>query len=65
MFALVLQIFFGKEHLVKIGLSPPYLDKVINFKGTIFQGSTNPLFTSQNRVGISSKKSSHFQTCFF
>jgi uncharacterized protein YlzI (FlbEa/FlbD family) len=52
MYALVLQIFLGKEYIVKSGLiSTP--DKVINFKGRIFQGSTKPLFTSQNRVEIS------------
>jgi hypothetical protein len=27
-----------EKHLVKISSSPPYLDKVIYFKGTIFQG---------------------------
>jgi hypothetical protein len=29
------------------------LDKVINFKGTIFHGPTTPLSTSQNKVEIS------------
>jgi hypothetical protein len=43
MLAQVLQIFLGKEHLVKNWLiSTP--DKVIYFKGT------KPLFTSKNRV---------------
>jgi hypothetical protein len=36
MLAQVLQIFWGKEHLVKNGLIST-LDKVIYFKGTIFQ----------------------------
>jgi hypothetical protein len=59
MLAQVLQIFFGKEHLVKNRLiSTP--DKVIYFKGTIFQYSTKPLFTSQNREEISCKKFSLF-----
>jgi hypothetical protein len=52
MLAQGLQIFFGNEHLVKNWLIST-LDKVIYFKGTIFQGSTKPLFTSQNRVEIS------------
>jgi hypothetical protein len=52
MLALVLQIFLGKEHLVKNQLIST-LDEVIYFKGKIFQGSTKPLFTSQNRVEIS------------
>jgi hypothetical protein len=51
MLPLVSQIFLGKEHLVKNQLST--LDKVIYFKGTIFQGPTNPLYISQNRVEIS------------
>jgi hypothetical protein len=41
-FALVLQIFLGKEHLVKIGGFTTYVDRVIYLKGTIFQGSTKP-----------------------
>jgi hypothetical protein len=45
-------IFGGKEHLVKNWLIST-LDKVIYFKGTIFQQSTKPLFTAQNRVEIS------------
>jgi hypothetical protein len=44
--------FFGEEHLVKNGLIST-LDKVIYFKGTIFQRSTKHLFTSQNRAEIS------------
>jgi hypothetical protein len=51
MLAQALQIFLGKEHFVKNRLIST-LDKVIYIKGTIFQGSTKPLFTSQNR-GIS------------
>jgi hypothetical protein len=43
---------FWEEHLEKNRLIST-LDKVIYFKGTIFQGSTKPLFTSQNRVEIS------------
>jgi hypothetical protein len=38
--------FWVIKHLVKT------LDKAILFKGTIFQGSTKPLFTSKNRVEI-------------
>jgi hypothetical protein len=49
----ILQIFLGQEHLVKNQLIPT-LDKVIYFKGTLFHQSTKTLFTSQNRVGISS-----------
>jgi hypothetical protein len=52
MLAQVLQKFLGKEHLVKNRLIFT-LDKVIYFKGTIFQWSSKPLFTSQNRVEIS------------
>jgi hypothetical protein len=42
---------WGKEHLVKNWLIST-LDKVIYFKGTIFQRSTKHFFTSQNRVEI-------------
>jgi hypothetical protein len=46
MSAQVLQIFFGKEHLVKSGLIST-LDKVIYFKRNLFQGgATKPLFLS-------------------
>jgi hypothetical protein len=55
MLAQVLQIFCGKEHLVK-KLLISTLDKVIYFKETFFQRSTKPLSTSQNRVEISKKK---------
>jgi hypothetical protein len=50
--AQVLQIFSGKEHHVKNRLIFT-LDKVIYFKGAIFQRSSKPLFTSQNGVEIS------------
>jgi hypothetical protein len=52
MLAQALQIFWGKEHLVKNWLIYT-LDKVIYFKGTIFLWSTKPLKTSQNRVETS------------
>jgi hypothetical protein len=52
MLAQVLPIFFGKEHLEKNRLIST-LATAIYFKGTIFQGSTKPLFTSQTRVEIS------------
>jgi hypothetical protein len=52
MLAQALQIFWGKDYLVKNRLIST-LDNVIYFKGTIFQRSTKPLFTSQNRVEIS------------
>jgi hypothetical protein len=42
MSAQVLQIFLGKEHLVKNWLITT-LDKVIYYKGTFLQGSTKPL----------------------
>jgi hypothetical protein len=59
MLAQVLQIFLGKEHLAKNRLIST-LDKVSNFKGTIFQRSSKPLFTSQNRLEINGKKLSLF-----
>jgi hypothetical protein len=49
MLAQFLHIFLGKERLVKNRLIST-LDMVIYFKGTIFQRSTKPLFTSQNWV---------------
>jgi hypothetical protein len=54
MLAQVLQIFWGKEHLVK-NLLISTIDKVIYFNGTIFQRPTKPLFTSLhfNRVETS------------
>jgi hypothetical protein len=52
MLAQVFHKFLGKEHPVKNWLIST-LDKVIYFKGTIFQRSTKPLFTSQNKVEIS------------
>jgi hypothetical protein len=60
MLAQVLQIFLGKNTLYKTRLIYT-LDKVIYFKGTIFQWSTKPLFTSQNRVEISSKNYPFFK----
>jgi hypothetical protein len=59
MYAQVLEIFLGKEHLVKNWLIST-LGKVIYFKWTNFQRCTKPLFTSQNRVEISWKYFSHF-----
>jgi hypothetical protein len=59
MLAQVLQIFLGKEHLVKNWLIST-LDKVIYIKVTIFQRPTKPLFASQNRMEISFKKFSLF-----
>jgi hypothetical protein len=50
--AQVLQIFWGKEHLVKNRLIST-LDKVIYYKETFLQGSTKPLFTTQNRLETS------------
>jgi hypothetical protein len=52
MLAQVLQIFWGKEHLVKNRVIST-LDKIIYYIGTFLQGSTKPLFTSQNRVETS------------
>jgi cellulose synthase/poly-beta-1,6-N-acetylglucosamine synthase-like glycosyltransferase len=49
---LVMQIFFGQEHLVKNWLIST-IGMVIYFKGTIFQGSAKLLFTSQNWVETS------------
>jgi hypothetical protein len=46
MLAQVLQILWGKEHLVKNWLIST-LDKVITSKEQIFQRSAKPLFTSQ------------------
>jgi hypothetical protein len=48
MLAQILQIFFGKEHLVKNQLIST-LDKVIYFKGTIFQGLQN--LSSLHKIG--------------
>jgi hypothetical protein len=50
----ILQIFWGKEHLVKNWLLST-LDRVIYYKGTFLQGSTKPLFTTQNRLETSWK----------
>jgi hypothetical protein len=40
---------FGRKNLVK-SLLISTLDKAIYYIGTFLQGSTKPLFTSQNRV---------------
>jgi hypothetical protein len=52
MLAQVLQTFWAKKNLVK-SLLISTLDKVIYYIGTFLQGSTKPLFTTQNRVEIS------------
>jgi hypothetical protein len=49
MLAQVLQIFLGKEHLLRNWLIST-LDKVIYFEGTNFLLSTKPLFTTLNRL---------------
>jgi hypothetical protein len=49
MLAWDLQIFFGKEHLVKNWLIST-LDKVIYFKGTIFQSGLQKL-SSLHKIG--------------
>jgi hypothetical protein len=49
MFELLLQTFWAKKNLV-LCLLISTLDKVIYYIGTFLQGSTKPLFTSQNRV---------------
>jgi hypothetical protein len=49
MLAEALQIFLGKEHLVKNWLIST-LDKAIYYKGTFLQGSTKLIFTTQNRL---------------
>jgi hypothetical protein len=55
MFELLLQTFWAKKILVK-SLLISTLDKVIYYIGTFLQGSTKPLFTSQNRVETRRKK---------
>jgi hypothetical protein len=52
MLAQALQTFWVKKNLVK-SLLISTLDKLIHYKGTFLQGSTKPLFTTQNRVKIS------------
>jgi hypothetical protein len=47
-----LETFWEKKNLVK-SLLISTLDKVIYYIGTFLQGSTKPLFTTQNRVEIS------------
>jgi hypothetical protein len=54
----------GEETLVK-SLLICSLDKVIYYTGTFVQGSTKPLFTTQNRLEISLIKFTLFSTCFF
>jgi hypothetical protein len=51
MFPLVQHNFWGKERLVKNRLNST-IEKVVFFKGTFFQGSSEDLFTLQNRVDI-------------
>jgi hypothetical protein len=48
MFELLLQTFWAKKLVKNLLIST--LDKVIYYIGTFLQGSTKPLFTSQNRV---------------
>jgi hypothetical protein len=52
MFELLLQTFWANKNLVK-SLLISTLDKIIYYIGTFLQGSTRPLFTSQNRVETS------------
>jgi hypothetical protein len=52
MFELLLQTFWVKKTLVK-SLLISTLDMVIYYIGTFLQGSTKPLFSSQNRVETS------------
>jgi hypothetical protein len=47
----VLQTFWEKNLVKSLLIST--LDKVIYYIGTFLQGSTKPLFTSQNRVETS------------
>jgi hypothetical protein len=51
MFELLLQTFWEKNLVKSLLIST--LDKVIYYIGTFLQGSTKPLFTSQNRVETS------------
>jgi hypothetical protein len=53
MFALVQQTFLAKN-LAKSPLIST-LDKVIYYKETFLQGSTKPLFTTQNKLETSRK----------
>jgi hypothetical protein len=52
MLAQALQTFWAKKTLVK-SLLISTLDKVIYYIGTFLQGSTKPLFTTQNRLETS------------
>jgi hypothetical protein len=54
MFELLLQTFWAKKLVKSLLIST--LDKVIYYIGTFLQGSTKPLFTSQNRGRPSEKK---------
>jgi hypothetical protein len=58
-FALVQQTFLAKN-LAKSMLIPT-LDKVIYYKGTLLQGSTKPLFTTQIGWRPVEKNSPFFQ----
>jgi hypothetical protein len=51
MYALVRQTFLVKNLVERVLIST--LDKVIYYKGTFLQGSTKPLFTTQNRLETS------------
>jgi hypothetical protein len=51
MLAQVLQTFWAKKLVKSLLIST--LDKVIYYIETFLQGSTKPLFTTQNRVEIS------------
>jgi hypothetical protein len=51
MFELLLQKYWGKKLVKSVLIST--LDKVFYYVGTFLQGSTKPLFTSQNRVETS------------
>jgi hypothetical protein len=52
MFELLLQKFWAKKNLVK-SLLISTLDKIIYYIKTFLEGSTKPLFTTQNRVETS------------
>jgi hypothetical protein len=51
-FGLVQKSFLAKKNLVKCLLIST-LDKVIYYNGAFLQGSTKPLFTTQNRLETS------------
>jgi hypothetical protein len=56
---LVHETFLANKNLVK-SLRISALDKVIYYKGTFVQGSTKPLFTTQNRLEASWNKFAPF-----